>query len=76
MSPNLAVLGARMSMAFMSAGTGLLVGTPVAGAILATGDGDDWIMLQVWSGSLLVLSGLCMVGARVAKVGWGLLRKA
>ena len=76
MSPNLAFLGARMSMALMSAGTGLLVGTPIAGAILATEGGDNWIMLQIWSGSLLVFSALFMVGARVAKVGWGLLRKA
>ena len=76
MSPDLAFLGGRMSMAFMTAGTGLLVGTPVAGAILATGGGDNWAMLQVWSGALLVLSAVCMLGARVAKVGWGLLRKA
>lgn len=76
LSPNLAFLGGRMSMAFMSAGTGLLVGPPVAGAILATGNGQNWTMLQVWSGVLLVLSGLCMLGARLTKVGWGLLRKA
>ena len=67
MSPNLA---------FMSAGTGLLVGTPIGGAILATRGGDNWTMLQVWSGALLVLSTVCMLGARVKKVGWGPLRKA
>ena len=76
LSPNLAFLGGRMSMAFMSAGIGLLVGPPVAGAILASGNGHNWTMLQVWSGALLALSGLCMLGARVIKVGWGLLRKA
>ena len=76
LSPNLAFLGGRMSMAFLSAGTGLLVGTPVAGAILATNGGDNWTMLHVWSGALLVLSGLCMLGARVAKVGSRVLRKA
>ena len=76
MSPNLAFLGGRMSMAFMTAGTGRVVGTPVAGAILATEGGENWTMLQVWSGSLLVLSAVCMLGARVAKVGWGPLEKA
>lgn len=76
LSPNLAFLGGRMSMAFISAGIGLLVGPPVAGAILASGDGHNWTMLQVWSGALLALSGLCMLGARVTKVGWGLLGKA
>lgn len=75
LSPNLAFLGARMSMAFMSAGLGLLVGTPVAGAILATGHGQNWTMLQIWSGCLLVFSGLCMSAARVTKVGWGVLKK-
>ena len=76
MTPNLAFLGGRMSMAFMTAGTGLLVGTPIGGAILATRGGDNWTMLQVWSGALLVLSTICMLGARVAKVGWGLWKKA
>ena len=76
LSPNLAFLGGRMSMAFMSAGIGQLVGPPVAGAILASGDGHNWTMLQVWSGVLLALSGLCMLGARVTKVGWGLMEKA
>ena len=76
LTPNLACLGGRMSMTFMSAGIGLLLGPPVAGAILASGDGQNWTMLQVWSGALLALSGLCMLGARVTKVGWGLLRKA
>lgn len=76
LSPDMAVLGGRMSMAFMTAGTGLLVGTPVAGAILTSGEGENWTMLQVWSGALLVLSAICMLGARVAKVGWGVLRKA
>ena len=76
MTPDLAFLGGRMSMAFMTAGTGLLVGTPVAGAILATEGGHNWTLLQVWSGALLVLSAACMAGARVTKVGWGPSRKA
>ena len=76
MSPKLALLGGRMSMAFMTAGTGLLVGTPIAGAILATDGGDNWTMLQVWSGTLLVLSFICMLAARVTKVGWGFFKKA
>ncbi|KAL9106766.1 MAG: hypothetical protein Q9227_008265 [Pyrenula ochraceoflavens] len=77
LSPDMSVLGARMSMAFMTAGTGLLVGTPVAGAILTTGtDGQNWTMLQVWSATLLVLSAFCMLVARVAKVGWGAAKKA
>ena len=80
----MASLGARMSMAFMAAGLGSLIGSPIAGAILSAngnrnsngdrnegGDSANWSMLQVWSGGLLVLSGLFMLGARVAKVGFG-----
>ncbi|KAL9078028.1 MAG: hypothetical protein Q9157_003059 [Trypethelium eluteriae] len=76
LSPDMASLGGRMSMAFMSAGTGLLVGSPVAGAILSSNGGNDWTMLQVWSGILLVLSATCMICAKVAKVGFRFRAKA
>ena len=76
LSPDLSVLGSRMSMAFMTAGTGLLVGTPVAGAVLTAHGTENWTGLQIWSGSLLVLSALFMLAARVAKVGWAIAAKA
>lgn len=76
MTPNLAMLGARMSMAFMAAGLGSLIGSPIAGAILASDGGENWTMLQVWSGLLLVLSAASMMGARVARVGFKLNAKA
>lgn len=69
LSKTVASLGARMSMAFMAAGLGSLVGSPIAGAILSANDGKNWNMLQVWSGALLVLSALFMLCARIAKVG-------
>ena len=69
LSKDVATLGARMSMAFMAAGVGTLVGSPIAGAILATEGEKNWTVLQVWSGGLLVLSALSMLGARIAKVG-------
>lgn len=76
LSVNTASLGARMSMAFMAAGIGSLVGSPIAGAILATNGGNNWNMLQLWSGALLILSTLFMFGARIAKVGTKLNAKA
>lgn len=69
LSKDVATLGARLSMAFIAAGVGSLVGSPIAGAILATKGGNNWTVLQVWSGGLLVLSALSMLGARIAKVG-------
>lgn len=56
-------------MAFMAAGVGSLVGSPIAGANLATEGGSNWTILPVWSGGLLVLSVSSMLGARIAKVG-------
>jgi predicted MFS family arabinose efflux permease len=69
LSTDVSTLGARMSMAFMTAAIGSLVGTPIAGAILATDGGENWSMLQVWSGVLLILSASSMLVARVSKVG-------
>ena len=76
LSPDLAVLGGRMSMVFMTSGVGLLVGPPAAGAILTAGGGENWKLVMVWSGGCLVLATLCMLAARVVKVGWKVKRKA
>ena len=71
LSPNLATIGIQLGMSFFIAGLGLLVGEPIAGAILR-GQGG-WIGLQVWCGALLGLSGIFSLAARIAKVGtkWG-----
>ena len=71
LSPNLATIGIQLGMSFFIAGLGLLVGEPIAGAILR-GQGG-WIGLQVWCGVLLALSGIFSLAARIAKVGtrWG-----
>lgn len=76
LSTNVASLGGRMSMAFITAGLGSLIGSPIAGAILATNGGNNWDMLQLWSGIILVLSALSMLAARIAKVGLKLKGKA
>ena len=67
LSPNLTKLGTRMGMTFAFTGFGLLIGTPVAGAILW--NRNSWIGLQIWCGTSLALSGACMVAARLAKIG-------
>ena len=53
----------------MAAGVGSLVGSPIAGAIWATEGGDNWTVLQVWSGGLLVLSALSVLGERIVEMG-------
>lgn len=62
-------LGSRMSVAFIAAGLGSLLGSPIAGAILATNGGSNWTGLQVWSGICLVLSAMSVLSARMLKVG-------
>ena len=67
LSPNLATIGIHLGMSFVIAGCGLLVGEPIAGAILR-GHGR-WVGLQACCGVLLTLSGLSSLAARIAKVG-------
>ena len=62
------LIGTRLGMAASFAGVGLLVGNPIAGAILESG---GWVGLQVWAGSLIVASGLCVLCARALRFGWG-----
>ena len=76
LSTDMGQLGARLSMAFMAGGVGSLVGSPIAGAILSTDGGNNWNMLQMWSGVTLFLSAICFFGARVAKVGTKVALKA
>ena len=70
LSPNLSILGARMSMALMSAGVGVLIGSPVAGVILQDKGTEHWTSILIWSGVLLAASATCMMVARVARTGF------
>lgn len=53
---------------------GLLLGPPIAAAILQ--DTQSWLGLQLFAGSMLVISVAALVFARVYYTGWHLLRKA
>ncbi len=74
LSPNLGAIGTRIGMATAIAGAGLLIGSPIAGAILQARSG--WLGLKVWCGVLLTVSGLCMLSARIIKTGLTLSIKA
>ena len=60
------LIGTRLGMATSFAGVGLLLGNPIAGAILESG---GWVGLQVWAGSLIVASVFCVVCARILRFG-------
>jgi predicted MFS family arabinose efflux permease len=67
LSTNLKTIGIQLGMAMSISGFGLLIGEPVAGAILRSKGG--WVGLQIWCGVLLTLSGLFSLAARILKVG-------
>lgn len=61
-----------MSMAL--AEVGLLVGNPIAGALLRSRSG--WLGLQAWAGTLITVSMLDMMARRIARAGPALTAKA
>jgi len=68
--PTLDVVGVRMGMLLVPWALGLLVGEPIAGAILASGGG--WMGLQIFAGAVIVAAVVVGVAVRVSKYGWGL----
>lgn len=68
MSPSTAVTGTRLGMAWFAAGIGMLIGTPVAGAL--GGAGKGYLHAQIFAGAI-------MAGGWVfAAVPWYYIRKA
>lgn len=74
LSPDLSMVGTRMGMSFAFAGLGLLVGNPVAGAILGTG--TQFVGVQALCAGTVALSVVFMTLARYYKVGPKLTAKA
>ena len=66
-SPDKDVLGTRLGMSFAFIGLGVLVGEPVAGAIL--GDSQNWKGVVIWYGVTLLASSAVIASARIAKTG-------
>ena len=54
-----------MGMLFVPIAAGLLIGNPIAGALLRSG----WVDLQAFCGAVVACSGICVLCARLAKVG-------
>lgn len=73
LADDLQTVGTCLGMITGMCGTGLLVGNPIAGAIL---DHGGWIGLQAWTGSLLLAAGMIILWARIARFGAGLRTKA
>lgn len=62
-------MGIRSGMGFTTAGFAVLIGPPIAGALVERMNGS-YVGLQVFGGAVMVLSAGFQIAARVAKVGW------
>jgi MFS family permease len=73
--PDLSKLGTNIGMRIFAAGLGLLIGSPVAGAILdhqRTSEGDIFWGTLTFSALFILVGGVCLIIARVFKVGFAL----
>jgi MFS family permease len=74
LTKNRAVIGTRIGMGFGIISMGLLVGTPISGAILsATG---SYAYVWVWGGILTVVGTLLLIASRILHGGWNISAKA
>ncbi|KEF51181.1 uncharacterized protein A1O9_12795 [Exophiala aquamarina CBS 119918] len=67
-------LGTRMGQCFFLSSFGLLMGTPVSGAILK--NTGSWLGVQLFSGITIFITGLLLLWARIAAVGWDFKKRA
>jgi MFS family permease len=72
LSPDIGEVGTRMGMVGGVASIGLLIGTPMGGAILRHA---GWTVLQSVGGAILVASAIAILASRVAKGGCRLTTK-
>ncbi|KAI0199348.1 major facilitator superfamily domain-containing protein [Astrocystis sublimbata] len=73
LSDDKSKFGTRLGMTLAFIGVSVLVGNPIAGAIL--GRNGNWTGLIAFCASFLVVSGGTIFASRIMKVGWRLDRK-
>lgn len=71
---DLSYAGGRLGTNTFFAALGLLIGTPVAGAII--GQAESWTGMRAFCGAMLLVSAVLVLSTRVAKTGFVLMRKA
>jgi hypothetical protein len=74
LTPDMRKLGTRMGQCFFISSLGLLIGSPVSGAIVSkTG---SYLGLKLFSGLGLFVTGLLVAWARISKTGWKIRARA
>lgn len=74
MTDDMTKLGSRLGMNFLASGLGILIGTPVAGALITRMDGS-FLGAQLFAGSVLILAAIGMVITRYMLSGPKLLHR-
>lgn len=62
-------VGVRTGMGFAVAGTAILTGPPLAGALIGA-DGGKYFGLQAFAASSMLVGSVILAGCRWSKVGW------
>jgi MFS family permease len=75
MTKDMSMIGTRLGMNFFFTGLGILIGTPVAGAIITRQDGS-YLGAQIFAGVAVFLAAICVCAARIAFTGRKLMVKA
>ncbi|AEO53663.1 hypothetical protein MYCTH_2295309 [Thermothelomyces thermophilus ATCC 42464] len=74
LSPDMGRVGARLGMAFLVMGIAILVGTPIAGAILGSEENPEWLGTRLYSAFGLLVATALFCTSRVLvfkrKRGW------
>lgn len=65
--------GVRMGMVLSVVAVAALIGSPIAGALVSSDDGQ-YLYAQMFMGSAIIAGTLTLIGARVCKVGTGITR--
>jgi predicted MFS family arabinose efflux permease len=69
LTTDLSKMGVRMGMVFSICGFAVLIGNPLAGALITLG-GGGYLYAQMFSGSAMTLGVVFLTAARVLKSGW------
>jgi MFS family permease len=71
LTENLSKMGVRMGMVFSICGFAVLIGNPLAGALI-TLDGGRYLYAQMFAGGAMTLGVAFLTAARVLKSGWSM----
>ncbi|KAJ5999181.1 hypothetical protein N7451_006991 [Penicillium sp. IBT 35674x] len=73
LTTDLKKTGVRMGMVLSVVAVAALIGSPIAGALVSSDDGQ-YLYAQMFMGSAIIAGTLTLIGARVCKVGTGITR--